>query len=65
MKNSWGRHLPNSKVEIDIPVYFQSPLKAQKDESVIPDILVKKKVDDIGNNFDREIAVIKDLIKKK
>ena len=54
--------LPNSKVEIDIPVYFQAPLKPQKDESVIPDILVKKQFDDIGNNFDRELTTVKNLI---
>lgn len=56
--------LPNSKVEIDIPVYFQSPLKSQKDESVIPDISVKRQADDIGNKFDRELFVIKEIIKK-
>ena len=55
--------LPNSRVEIDIPVYFQSPLKAQKDESVIPDVIVKKDLDDIGNNFDHEIETVKKLIK--
>lgn len=54
--------LPNSKVEIDIPVYFQAPLKSQKDESVIPDVTVKKQFDDIGNNFDRELTTVKNLI---
>ncbi len=62
--NYFFLYLPNSKVEIDIPVYFQSPLKAQKDESVIPDGLVKKQTGDIGNNFDREVSAVKDLIKK-
>ena len=62
--NYFFLYLPNSKVEIDIPVYFQSPMKAQKDESVIPDVLVKKQSDDIGNNFDREVSAVKDLIKK-
>ncbi|HRH44863.1 MAG TPA: S41 family peptidase [Pyrinomonadaceae bacterium] len=55
--------LPNSKVEIDIPVYFQAPLKTQKDVSVIPDIIVKKDDSDIGNNFDRELETIKKLFK--
>lgn len=58
-------NLPNSKIEIDIPVYFQSPLHAQKDESVIPDIPVKKQIADIGNNFDREISMIEKIILKK
>ncbi|MEP6901973.1 MAG: S41 family peptidase [Actinomycetota bacterium] len=62
--NYFFLYLPNLRVEIDIPVYFQAALTPQKDESVIPDILVKKQIEDIGNNFDREIFVIKDLIKK-
>ena len=61
--NYFFLNLPNSKVEIDIPVYFQSPLKKQKDESIIPDIIIKKDASDIGNNFDREIETIKKLIK--
>lgn len=56
--------LPNSKIEIDIPVYFFAPLSPQKDESVVPDVLVKRQKDDVGNEYDREIAVIKGLIKK-
>lgn len=56
--------LPNSRVEIDIPVYFQAPLQLQKDESVIPDVVVKRDFNDIGNNFDREIETIKNLIGK-
>lgn len=62
--NYFFLYLPNSKIEIDIPVYFLAPFDAQKDESVIPDVLVKRDARDIGNNFDREIAVIKDLIRK-
>jgi hypothetical protein len=54
--------LPNSRVEIDIPVYFQAPLTAQKDESVIPDVSVERQPEDIGNSFDREIETIKKLI---
>ncbi len=57
-------NLPNSKVEIDIPVYFQSPLSTQKDASVIPDIVVKKDYRDIGKGFDREIEVAKNLFEK-
>ena len=60
--NYFFLRLPNSSVEIDIPVYFQSPLKMQKDESVIPDVLVKKQTEDIGNNYDRELMTVKNLI---
>lgn len=62
--NYFFLYLPNSRVEIDIPVYFQAPLTMNKDESVIPDISVKRQPPDIGNSFDRELSVIKDLIKK-
>ena len=61
--NYYFLKLPNSKVEIDIPVYFQSPLKKQTDESIIPDVLVKKQLDDIGNNIDREMMTVKNLIR--
>jgi Peptidase family S41 len=61
--NYFFLYLPNSRIEIDIPIYFQSPLKPQKDESIIPDVLVKKQAEDIGNNYDREIMTVKTLIK--
>ncbi len=61
--NYYFLRLPNSAVEIDIPVYFQAPLKLQKDESVIPDVIVKKDVSDIGNSFDRELMTIENLIR--
>lgn len=56
--------LPNSKVEIDIPMFFQSSNEVRKDESVVPDILVKRQPTDIANGIDREIDVILDLIKR-
>ena len=56
--------LPNSRAEIDIPTYFQSPLKPQKDEGVVPDIIVKRKPEDVGNKFDRELDVITSIIAK-
>jgi Peptidase family S41 len=62
--NYYFLRLPNSSVEIDIPVFFQAPLKARKDEGVIPDIIVKKDTGDIGNKFDREFSTVKKLIKK-
>ncbi|MBX7171433.1 MAG: hypothetical protein K1X72_10800 [Pyrinomonadaceae bacterium] len=61
--NYFFLNLPNSKVEIDIPVYFQAPLKSQKDISIVPDVIVKKDISDVGNNFDRELETIKKLLK--
>ena len=62
--NYYFLYLPNSKIEIDIPVYFQAPLSAKSDEGVVPDVAVKRAPADVGNNFDREMAAIKDLIGK-
>lgn len=60
--NYFFLRLPNSSIEIDVPVYFFAPLEWQKDESVIPDILVKRQPKDAGNNLDRELVTIKNLI---
>lgn len=62
--NYFFLYLPNSRIELDIPVYFQAPLHPQNDESIVPDILVKKDLNDIGNKFDRELETIKSLIKQ-
>jgi hypothetical protein len=60
--NYFFLRLPNSRIEIDIPVYFSAPLKAQKDISVIPDVIVKKDVSDVGKNFDRDFETVKKLL---
>lgn len=57
-------YLPNSKVEIDIPVYFQAPFSPQKDESITPDVIVKRQPPDVGSNLDRELLTIKNLVGK-
>lgn len=62
--NYFFLRLPNSQVEIDIPVYFLSPLKPQKDESIIPDIPVKRETRDVGEDVDREVLTIKNIIGK-
>lgn len=50
--------LPNSKIEVDIPVYFQSPGKDRRDESVTPDFVVKREPGDIAAGIDREIQTV-------
>jgi hypothetical protein len=63
--NYFFLRLPNSKIEIDVPVYFIAPLvMPQKDESLAPDIPVERRPADVGNNFDREIFVVRQLIKR-
>lgn len=63
--NYFFLNLPNSKAEIDIPVYFQAPLAAQKDSGIAADIAVKRQSSDTGNNIDREMLTIKRLINRK
>ena len=63
--NYFFLRLPNSSIEIDVPVYFIAPLTAQKDESVVPDVAVRRQPADIGNRFDRELMTIKKLIARK
>lgn len=62
--NYYFLRLPNSKVEIDIPVYFQAPMTAQPDEPVVPDVAVARLADDIGNGIDREIDTVLALIRQ-
>lgn len=56
--------LPNTKMEIDLPVMrgylpIKHPEKLQKDKGVIPDITVKKSIDDIAKGIDTEIEYVK------
>lgn len=57
--------LPQSRIEIDIPVYFQAPLTPAPDQSVVPDIKTTPTIDDIGNKFDRETEEIMRLIRSQ
>ena len=57
--------LPNSKAEVDIPLYYQAPLNPQNDESIVPDIIVKRNAADIGSRVDRELAAIRAIISRK
>jgi hypothetical protein len=50
--------LPNSTFEVDIPVYFQSPITPQKDSGVIPDFRIKPKIKDIADDVDTELNYI-------
>jgi Peptidase family S41 len=50
--------LPNSRFEIDIPLYFQDPLTVQPDGGIVPDHLIKPSVDDIVAGIDAELNFI-------
>jgi hypothetical protein len=56
--------LPNSKIEIDIPVYFQAPMRMQKDESVRPDVYLKPIPENVGKGLDMELLAVKLLIRR-
>lgn len=57
--------LPNSKFEIDIPVYFLSPLSSQPDSSVLPDYRIQTTADDIAAGTDAELNFIIQEIKRR
>ena len=56
-------YLPNSKFEFDIPVKAIFSDGENEDSGVKPDIFVKRKPEDIGNKFDRELERVKEIIK--
>lgn len=55
--------LPNSGLEIDVPAYFQAPLKPAKDSGIVPDLRVNETVEDIAAGRDAEVILIKELIR--
>ncbi len=55
-------YLPNSKFEFDLPVFAYLAQSPQEDEGIEPDILIERKPEDIGNDFDRELTVVKGLM---
>ncbi len=50
--------LPNSRFEIDIPLYFQSPPAPQPDAGVVPDWPVEPNIDDIAAGVDTELNYV-------
>lgn len=58
--------LPNSKVEIDIPVIGMNAIEDSNkvyDGGVIPDVVIQKNVTDFANDSDTELNKIMELIK--
>lgn len=53
--NYFFLRLPNSSIEVDIPVFFQSPTRPAPDVPVIPEVIVNRRPEDIGNKLDREL----------
>jgi len=50
--------LPNSRIEIDIPLIGQFPRTPQPDAGVVPDLLVTPSASDIATGRDVELTAI-------
>lgn len=58
-------YLPNSKIEMDLPLIYQAPRIARPDEGIKPDYEVKTKPSDLAAMRDAQMEfVLKKLIKK-
>lgn len=44
--------LPNSKIEMDIPLIATVPLTQQPDEGIMPDVYVRPNVEDVARGVD-------------
>ena len=54
--------LPNSTLEMDLPLIGYYPLTEQPDEGLMPDVYVEPNVDDVINGIDTELEAVKALI---
>lgn len=58
-------YLPNSKFEFDIPVFGYYTDGEERDEGIQPDVFVDQNPQDIGNNVDRELNKVREIINGK
>lgn len=54
--------LPNTQIELDIPLGANIPLTEKRDGGILPDVYVQPSVDDTINGVDTEMEAIKKLI---
>ncbi|WDL50216.1 S41 family peptidase [Xanthomonas campestris] len=54
--------LPNSHIEVDLPLVGQFPLTAQPDRGVLPDITVRPSAADLQHGTDAEMAAVTALL---
>ena len=55
--------LPNTGIEIDIPIVYQAPLIARTDEGIVPDIKIRTRQKDIATGNDPVLKYIKKRLK--
>lgn len=56
--------LPNSKIEVDLPLIGSFPTSSMPDAGIAPDVAVSPSQRDIANGVDTELAVVRKLIAK-
>ena len=54
--------LPNSHIEVDIPVFYEAPPTPQPDEGIKPDVVVPVSIPDIIKHIDTDMDVVMHLI---
>jgi len=55
--------LPNTGIEIDIPIVYQAPLMSRTDEGIVPDIKIKTRQKDIATGNDPVVNYIRKRLK--
>lgn len=55
--------LPNSNIEIDVPLIGRFPPKEAPDAGIEPDVRVEPTIDDIASGTDADMAAVKKLIR--
>ncbi len=63
--NTLFLRLPNSKIEVDIPIFGTFPRSEQPARGIKPDFEVQPKVNDIINGIDPELEFVKKLIQEQ
>jgi C-terminal processing protease CtpA/Prc len=54
--------LPNSGIEMDIPLIGNFPYKEAPDLGIVPDVVVEKTLEDVMEGRDPEIETVKSII---
>jgi hypothetical protein len=54
--------LPNSQIEVDMPLISSCPVSPQPDQGLLPDLYIKPKVEDLVKGIDAELQAVKRLI---
>lgn len=54
--------LPNSKIEVDLPLIGYFPDGEPADAGLLPDLLIEPKVEDIARGVDTELSVLRERL---